>query len=173
MIPICKLRRPQWLRAGAAKRFARRRSEEGSTLVEFAVTLPIFLTVLTGAASFSLALYGMQQLSNATSAAVQSVADGRALTSDPCAAAVSSITSTLPTWSATKFTYTLTITDSTETAHKYGPTTGSSFSCTAGETYQSENFPVTLQVSYAYSWLPILAFSPSSALSATEGTMSF
>jgi Flp pilus assembly protein TadG len=174
MIPICNLRGMRMLFAGAARRVARMRSQEGSTLVEFAVTLPVFLTALTGAASFSLALYNMQQLSNATSVAVQAVADERGMATDPCAVAASSVASTLPNWLAGNFTYTMWITDgSTGVATQEGPTTGGGFSCPSGESIQSENYPVTLTISYKYSWLPILAFSPSSNLSATEGTMSY
>ena len=36
-----------------AKRVLRFGSEDGGALVEFAVTLPLFMTVLTGTASFS------------------------------------------------------------------------------------------------------------------------
>jgi len=40
--------------------------EEGSAVLEFAVTLPMLMIVLLGTASFSLALYYMQQIGNAT-----------------------------------------------------------------------------------------------------------
>lgn len=173
MIPICNSRVLRIWFARAARRFAQLSSEEGTSLLEFAITAVVFFSVLTGAASFSLALYTMQQLSNATSAAIQTVAEQRGIATDPCAVAVSQVTSTLPHFAAGKFTYTMWITDSTGTANKFGPTTGSSFSCTTGEADQTENYPVTLTVSYAYSWIPILGLSPKSPLSATEGTMSY
>jgi Flp pilus assembly protein TadG len=173
MIPICNPGRLRMLFARAAGRVAQIGSEEGTSLLEFAITGVVFFTVLTGAASFSLALYSMQQLSNATSSAIQSVSELRGITTDPCKAAVTSITGTLPNWTASKFTYTMWITDSTGKANKFGPTTGSGFSCTGGVTDQTENYPVTLTVSYAYSWIPILGLSPKSPLTATEGTMSY
>lgn len=162
------LRTPaRWL-ANCTRRALRLRGEEGGALLEFAVTLPLFLTVITGSASFSLAFYSLQQLGNATSNAAQLIAAEQGLLTDPCATTVTSVTGALPGWTASKFTYTETITDSTGTAHTYGPTTGSSFSCTAGASYLSPNEPVSIKVSYAYSWLPILAFSPSSSLTSTQ-----
>lgn len=175
MIPICKPRVMRMLLARATQCVARMRSEEGSTLVEFALTATVLFAVLTGAGSFSVALYNLQKLSNATSSAVQAVADERGIATDPCGVAVSSITSSLPTWTAGNFTYTLWITNSSGTTTE-GPTTGSGFTCPTGETVQSENYPVTLQVSYKYSWLPIVGWTPHGAtsnLTATEGTMSY
>ena len=59
-------------------------SEEGTALVELAISLPIILTLLTGAASFSLAFYCLQQLGNATTTGVQLVAANQGLVTDPC-----------------------------------------------------------------------------------------
>src|SRR5579862_5410669 len=50
----------------ATKRVLRFGGEEGGALVEFAVTLPLFVTVITGTASLSLGAYSLQQLANAT-----------------------------------------------------------------------------------------------------------
>ena len=165
------LRRHTKLLTRAARRAMRLRGEEsGTELVEFAFVLPGLMIVLTGTISFALALYNLQQLGNGTSAAVQAVADEAGLITDPCAQAVTSLTAALPKWTAAKFTYTMVITDSSNATHTYGPTTGSSFSCTAGAVEEAQNYPVVLTVSYAYTWLPILRFSPSSPLKATEGT---
>ena len=153
------------------RRAAGLRSEEGGALLEFAVTLPLFLTVITGSASFSLAFYSLQQLGNATSSAAQLVAAEQGLITDPCATTVTSVTGSLPNWTVSKLTYTETITDSSGTAHTYGPTAGSSFSCTGGASQLAPNEPVSVKVSYAYTWLPILAFSPSSPLTSTETSL--
>jgi Flp pilus assembly protein TadG len=150
------------------KRVFGSRGEEGAALLEFAVTLPLFLTVLTGTASFSLALYFLQQIGNATSTASQLLGAEAGLITDPCASTVTSVTASLPNMTASKITYTVVITDSGGTAHTYGPTAGSSFSCTAGAAEMAPNEPVTVTVKYSYSWLPILAFSPSSSLVSSE-----
>ena len=165
------LRRRANMLARIARRAFRFGGEEGTALLEFAVTVPLFVTVLTGTASFSLAAYSLQQLGNATSNAVQLVGAEAGLETDPCAQAVTTVTGTLPNWTASKFTYKEVITDVNNTTHTYGPTTGSTFSCTAGATLMAGNKSVVLTVSYSYSWLPILAFSPSSSLTSTEGAL--
>lgn len=153
------------------RRLLRLRGEEGGSLVEFAIVLPLMMTVLTGAASFTMALYSFQQLGNATSTAAQQLGAEQGLITDPCATTVTTVTSALPNWTASKLTYTVTITDSSGTAHTFGPTAGSSFSCTSGASDMAANEPVTVQVSYTYSWFPILGFSPSSSLTATEAAL--
>ncbi len=177
MIPIRNLRFLWSMCDRAAKRLVRLRSEEGATLMETAVTLPVFLGALAVGASVSMGLYSVQQLSNASSTAIQTIAENRGLAADPCKLAVSSITATLPHWSAGKFTYTLTFTYPTSSGatstQAYGPTTGSGFTCPAGTGYQTENYAVTLKVSYGYSWLPILSAVAPGTIAATEGTMSY
>jgi Flp pilus assembly protein TadG len=167
----CRLWRQAALLARAASRAMRLRSEEGGSLVEFAIVLPLLLTVLTGSASFAMGFYSLQQLGNSTAGAVQVAAAQSGTIADPCAQAVESITASLPGWTAGNLTYTLVITDASGAAHTYGPTTGSSFSCAPPQADQVPDEPVTLTVSYRYTWLPVLAFSPSSPLTSTESAM--
>ena len=149
----------------------RMRSEEGGSLVEFAIVVPLLMTVLTGSASFALGFYSLQQLGNATAGAVQAIAAEQGVAPDPCAQAVTAVTAGLPGWTAGNITYTLVITDSSGATHQYGATTGSTFSCTPGAAEEAPNEPVTLTVSYKYTWLPVLAFSPKSPLTSTETAM--
>jgi Flp pilus assembly protein TadG len=154
--------------ARRTKRAFGRRGEEGAALLEFAVTLPLLMTVLTGTASFSLALYLLQQLGNATSTAAQLLGADAGLVSDPCKTVVTSVTGSLPNLTPSKITYTVSITDSSGTVHTPPSTQGSSFTCSSYATYMTPNEPVTVTVSYAYSWLPVLNFSPSSSLTSSE-----
>ena len=155
--------------AGAAKRARRLNSDEGSTLVEFAMTLPILVAVLTAVLSFSMFLFSMQQLSNATATAVQQVAANYGIASDPCAVAATSVTGSLPNWDPTKFTYTMWITNS---SNQQGPTTGSaSFSCTGGASEENTGSPIILKVSYSYTWFPILNFSPKTPLQVVQSAV--
>jgi Flp pilus assembly protein TadG len=147
------------------------KGEEGTSLVELAISVPIMMTLITGAASFSLAFYNLQQLGSATANAAQVLAAEQGLVTDPCANVVTSVTTSLPNWTASKITYTLSITDSSGTATTFGPTAGSSFSCTSGAADMAQNEPVTVTVSYSYSWLPILKFTPSSALTSSNTAM--
>ncbi|HZP07576.1 MAG TPA: TadE/TadG family type IV pilus assembly protein [Terracidiphilus sp.] len=151
--------------------------EEGTQLVELAFVAPIFLIMLTGIASFAMALYSYQQLGYATAATAQQVGAQQGLITDPCAQIATDVTTALPGWKAGSFTYTAVITDSGGSSHTYGPTTGSSFSCTAGAGNMAQNEPMTITVSYAYDWFSILAwgpnntFSPSGNLTVSEAVM--
>ncbi len=158
-----------------AIRWARRAwsssGEEGTSLVEFAIVLPLLMTILTGGASFCMALYSFQQLGYAGSNAAQLLAAEQGLITDPCATTASTVTAALPNWTPSKITYTVTITDSSGAAHTFGPTAGSSFSCTSGAADMAANEPVTVQVSYQYTWFPILSYSPSSSLTSSESAL--
>jgi Flp pilus assembly protein TadG len=156
------------------------KSEEGTSLVELAISLPIMLTLLTGAASFSLAFYFLQQLGNATTSGVQLVAADQGLVADPCETAATAVEGGLPNWTTSKLTFTLAWTDSTGGSHSKGPTSSTGFSCvTAGDgsgdtaTAIGPNTPVILTVSYSYTWLPVFKFTPSSALSSTQASLAY
>ncbi len=153
----------------AARRALRSRNEEGTALVEFAFVAPILVAVLTGVMSFSMALYTVHKLSSATSVAVSLVAAKNGLATDPCATAATSVTGSLPSWTAGNFTYTMWITDASWTSHQFGPTAGSGFTCASGVGAEYQGYPIVLQVQYQYSWFPILNFSPSSQLTSTHG----
>ncbi len=161
------LRRWTNLLVRAARRAFRRRGEEGATLVEFAITLPILVAALTGTCSVAMVLISLQQLANATSTAVQAVANNPMLPADadPCTEAASVVTTTLPSWKSANFSYSMTITyvptgTTTATTATYTAAEGATFSCASGSGQLQQNYPVELTVTYAYSWLPILAFKP-------------
>lgn len=151
--------------------------EDGSQLVEMAVVAPLLLIILTGMASFGMALYSQQQLGLAAANAVQAVATGTSLITDPCATVESDVTKSLPQFTAANITYTLVIyTKSTSSVTATG--TGTGFSCTADATDLTTFQPVILTVSYPYSWLPIFSwskygttFKPSGNLTTTQAAM--
>jgi len=148
-------------RAGARARFvdqwsgARLHSnEDGSQLVEFAVVVPVFLLLITGMFSVVMALITNEQLGNAAAVAAQPMQTGRGLLTDPCQTVVTAATAALPNFTASKLTYTVTITDASGTVNTYGPTTGSGFSCTAAAAVLAANEPATVLISYPYKWIP-------------------
>ncbi len=158
-------------KANAGIRFIRvqlRSGSEGGALIETALVLPLLLLIMTGMFSLVMALYSYQQLGNSTITAAQQLGAGRGLINDPCATVVTAVTTGLPNWTASKFTYTLTVTDATGTAHKFGPTAGSTFTCTTGGANMGQNEPVTLSVSYQYTWLPAVGMSLSGNLLSTQ-----
>jgi Flp pilus assembly protein TadG len=154
--------------ARRSRRAFGRRGEEGAALLEFAMTIPVLMTVLMGTASFSLALYTLQQIGNATSTAAQLLGAEQGLITDPCATVATSVTNSLPNLNSALITYTVSITDSSGTPHPQSGGGGSKFSCPSLAGDMTPNEPVTVTVSYAYQWLPILAFSPKSGLSSSE-----
>lgn len=161
--------------------------EEGSQLVEMAVVAPILLVILTGMASFGMALYAQQQLGLATAGAVQAVATGASYITNPCSTIESNEVAGLPGWTAANFTYTMTITmvASGTTTTQVDTWTGTAYpaDCTTtdltdltGTTAQFE--PLILKVSYPYSWFPIFTwakygstFKPSGNLTSTQAAM--
>jgi len=153
--------------AGRVRAFLRR-GDEGQSVVEFALVLPLLMTILFCMYSLTMVLYNYQQLEYATSVAAQQVGASRGTQSDPCNIVVTDVTAALPSWTASKFTYTVSITGSTGTATVYGPTTGSSFSCTAGEALMWMNKPISVGVSYQYTWIPAYLVKMSGNLSTSE-----
>jgi Flp pilus assembly protein TadG len=141
-------------------------------MVEFAVVLPMLLMVVTFMFSISMAMISYEQLVTATAnAAFQQLAPARNVLADPCNSIVTAVTTALPSWSAAKFTYTVTIQNSSGTNVTYGPTAGSGFSCTAAATVlsaDSSSTPATLAVSYTYSWIPVYLQKMSGNLSVTQ-----
>ena len=146
--------------------------EEGSQLVEFAMVAPVFLVLLTGMASFAMALYSYQELGYAVSGAVQSVASQQGLVADACAAIVSDVDATLPNWNSSNFKYTLQIYETSSTSVTAGPTTGTGFSCTADTADMTAYEPITLTVVYPYVWLPIMGWSRTGNTFASSGNLS-
>ncbi len=165
------------IRSIAAWVHARRRNgEEGGALVEFVLVLPLMLTMMTGMFSVVMALMNYQELGSATNAAAQLLITARGNLTDPCASVASTVTGALPTWTSTKFTYTVTLPDSTGAIHTYGPTTptsGAPFTCTAGATVlnNAEGNPASVSVTYQYTWIPAYLLKLAGNLAASTTVM--
>lgn len=81
---------------------------EGSALVEIAITLPIMMAVLTGIFSFSIALYQKLQLAEAVSNAGHVLATDRGDT-NPCSTATTAVYNAAPGLSQSKITLSYTL----------------------------------------------------------------
>jgi Flp pilus assembly protein TadG len=177
---------PRKLAAGLA-RAARRalclRGDEGGAVLEFGVMVPPLILVLTGAASFAMAFYTLQQLQNAVAGAVQIAAAQQGVNTDPCNSVMTNVQAALPSITVSNLNYSLTVTSgsgSTETATTYSTSGGdnggnTAFSCKAagadGTAEMDADSPVVLTVTYSYKWMtivPIKFFSPSTPLTETE-----
>jgi Flp pilus assembly protein TadG len=153
----------------------------GNTPVETAlVIVVIFIPLVIGLFSCSMALVSYQQLGYATITATQTLAEGRGILTDPCKTAASIVTSHLSTWNQANFTYTVTITstvDAVNTTTSYGPYTGTvNATCPTAATSltnaigDSNGNPVTLHMTYSYTWFPIFGKKITGNLAA-EDTM--
>jgi len=159
----------------AAKRLSHLQGEEGASLVEFAVVVPVLMFLLLGAATFSLGFYNLQMLQSATETAVQAVAATAGSVPDPCNMAMNTIQAALPGWTTANLSYSISITDSANAATIYTGT-GNTFTCTAagssgGSTEEFPNTPVVLTVKYKYTWLPYPGSGNWAPLSTTEAAM--
>lgn len=149
-----------------------RSGEEGQALVETALaTMLLLLPLMLAMFSLSMALYSYQRLGFATFTAAQEVGVGRGTLpgGDPCATVATAVTNSLPGWTASKFTYELWITDTSGTSHQFGPYSGTAAStCTTGYADLGLNQPTTVQVSYSYTWLPMIKMTLAGPMVASE-----
>jgi Flp pilus assembly protein TadG len=97
-VNLCSIRE----RAGAILRDDR---DGGSSLIEFALTLPPLFLIVTGIWVFGFAMNNYLILTNATTVAARQISISRGQSLDPCATAVSALTAAAPTLTASKFTY--------------------------------------------------------------------
>ncbi len=159
------------------RRIFGRSGEDGAALLEFAITLPILMTILTGTVSFSLGLYILEQVGGAASAAAQTVGAEAGTVANPCAEIAGQITAMLPNLSASKITYWVSVTNSSGTT-TYGPfnppSTGTCAAAGSGgatSTQEETGYPVSVTVQYTYGWFPVLNFSPTSSLTSPPETV--
>jgi Flp pilus assembly protein TadG len=145
---------------------------DGQSMVEFALVLPMLLMIITFMFSISMAMLSYEQLNTATSnAALLQLATARNVLTDPCASIQTSVTTSLPSWTAANFTYKVIIQNSSGTNVPYGPTTGTGFSCTGAYTTLSGDStatPASLTVSYPYTWIPVYLQHMTGNLSVTQ-----
>ncbi len=121
-------------------------SDEGQSLVEFALTLPVMLLVVTGLCAFAIAMNSYLQLTDAVNVAARQLAISRGLYLDPCAQATSAFYAAAPllTKSSLNFKYTLNGT-------AYSGTSCNSSSYTSGAAGNlSQGSTATMQVTYTF-----------------------
>ena len=101
--------------------------EEGSSLIEFAVCLPVLLLILTGTFAFGIALNNYLMLTNATTIGAQQLSISRGQTTDPCALTSAAIIAASPLLKSASFTFAYVI-----NGVSYSGTSCSSSSTTTG-----------------------------------------
>ena len=128
-------------------------SEEGSALVEFAVTLPLLMLVVTGITTFGIALNNYLQLTEAVGIGGQQLAVSRGNTLNPCSTAAAAIEGAAPYLAPASLSITLTL-NGTSYGPYAGNTTWSSTTCasTSNTTGAAANLvqgqPATILATY-------------------------
>lgn len=136
--------------------------DEGQSLVEFAVVVPLLLLVMTGILWFGIALYNYQQMTAAVSQGVVALAEGQNNDSDtgtnPCTSAVTVVTTDTQGMIPNNNSLSITVYED-----------GTAIAPASCPTSLASGIPVSLNATYHYS-LPIVgaSFSDCCTLSTTQ-----
>jgi Flp pilus assembly protein TadG len=131
-----------------------RSGEEGNSLVEFALMLPVMLTIMTGIFSIGMAYSNQLTLTQAVGAGAQYLQQIRTSTSDPCADTFTAITNAASTLQSGNISVTVTMNGVTPTQ------TGNS--CSGAQTNLLQGANVTVYATYPCS-VTVYKFSFSSS----------
>jgi Flp pilus assembly protein TadG len=137
-----------------------RRGDEGQTLVEIALVMPLLLALVYGMFSIGLGMIVYQQLGEAAFAGDQAMSQYATVkATDLCDKAHTAVTTALsaPAWSAAnlnKITYSAILSTADGTQTPIAASTGT-FSCLANLSALEDKGMVTLTLSYPYKWMPI------------------
>jgi len=126
-----------WVKRVANRVGLEQSDEEGSTIAEMALVLPVLLVVLTGIFSYGIVLNQYLVLTNATNNGARAFALSRgsgtsstATNSDPCSYAATTIVNSAPNLNSSSLTYTIVYTvTSSSTSTTYTGTGASPPSC--------------------------------------------
>ena len=113
--------------------------EEGNSLVEFTLTLPILMAVLVAIFQFGIAFNQQLQLTQAVGAGAQYLQTIRSTTTDPCADTLSVISGSAPTLLKANISLTLTMNGGS-------PVTGNS--CSGSQSQLAQGTPTIVYASY-------------------------
>jgi Flp pilus assembly protein TadG len=125
-----------------------RTGEQGQSLVEFALLLPILLLLTTGIFVFGVAMNNYMELTNAVSVGARTVAINAGITTDPCATAATAIETAAPGLSASGMTFTVKFITSATSVTANGATCSTDAAdLTSGSTVQVvATYPLNLSI---------------------------
>jgi Flp pilus assembly protein TadG len=134
-----------------------RREQNGSSMIEFALVLPVMLMAMMGIAAFGMALNNYISLTNATGVAARQLALSRGQTTDPCKLAANAVYGAAPLLSQSSIVIVTTINGNIfkgNTCSSSSTTTGAAGDMTQGTTVTlTASFPCTLNV-YGKNYAP-------------------
>jgi Flp pilus assembly protein TadG len=118
--------------------------DEGQSLVEFALTLPVLLLVVTGITTFGLAMNNYLSLTEATSVGARQIAISRSQTLDPCAVGSAAVYAASPGFNQQKFGFTFTFNG----VNYNGASCASSSTATGAAGNLKQGMPATVSITY-------------------------
>ncbi len=142
-------------RSRARQALARARHEQGSTLVEFALVLPVLSAIMLGIITFGYGFNCYLALTNGTNMAAQALAISRGQDTpgetviDPCQTAYLAFHNAAPTLNVSNLKFTVQIWASSSASTTYGPLAGgAAATCTAGAGQMTSGQESSLTVTY-------------------------
>ena len=140
---FCCLRCNVGIRAGVS---ALRKEQQAQSIVEFALTVPILLMVVTGIMAFGIVFNNYIMLTEATSVGARQLTVSRGQTLDPCQTFSNAVSAAAPLLKASKLTFTLTLNGDTYpgTSCSGSPTSGAPADMVLGTS-------AVVKVTYPYS----------------------
>ena len=134
-------------------------NEHGNAIVETALALPMIVLIITAIWQVGLLLTQANSLTQAATAGAQVLQSDRlSATGDPCADVFAAVKGAAPTLTSSKISLTLTLNNNTPISNT---------SCPGKQTQLAQGGPVTLEVTYPYSF-SVLGYT----VSTFSGTMS-
>ncbi|MGA1981432.1 MAG: TadE/TadG family type IV pilus assembly protein [Acidobacteriaceae bacterium] len=122
-----------------------RSDKRGGALVEFALTLPVFLMLITAIFSFSMAIYEKLELAEAVAAGGRYLASDRG-DSDPCKDTAAVIAAAAPTLASGGLTYAFSINGGTATGATCTGSSGANNMVSGGTALVSAGYTCSIKV---------------------------
>ena len=141
----------------------RERTERGQAVVEFAITLPLLLTILTAIVALGVVFDQELQLTYGTNAAAQVLSISRGETTDPCHTTSQAVYSASPALSQSLLKFTIVLGGHSVAANASNPT------CSGSQSYLVQSQTAMVTATYPCN-LTIFGFNPAPKCSLTAQT---
>ena len=140
--------------------------EDGQSLVEFTLCVPILLLVVTGICTFGVTINNYMMLTEAVNVAARQLVVQRGQTTDPCSIVSAAVYNAAPNLTASSLTFTLVLNGSTYTGascSSSSTTSGAAANLVQGSTMKVNiAYPCTLKV-YGYNYAPSCSLTAQTA----------
>ena len=137
----------------SGKQASRTRDEQGQTMVEFAIAVPLLLALLTGSVMLGAAFNKQLELTYAINAGGQLLSISRGQTTDPCQTASQAAYSAAPQLNPSTLKFTIVLNGTSVTTNSSQP------SCSGAQQYLVESQTAQVTATYPCN-LNIFGFNP-------------